>query len=73
MMRRGMDVAFSPARTTRLRNTPIRSTCNSTTSPLSQEAADLQPAAIADRAGAEHLAGVDRLVLRGVGEDLRER
>ena len=38
-----------------------------------EEAADLQPAAIADRAGAEHLAGVDGLVLRGVGENLRER
>ena len=37
-----------------------------------EKAADLQPAAIADRAGTEELAGMDRLVLRGVGENLLE-
>ena len=37
-----------------------------------EKAADFEPAAIADGARAENLAGVDRLVLRGVGEELRE-
>ena len=37
-----------------------------------EKAADLQPAAIADRAGTEEFARMDRLVLRGVGENLLE-
>ena len=60
----------APWRRTLLRSTPISSTWSSNRIAALEKAADLQPAAIADGAGAEELARMDRLVLRGVSENL---